>query len=101
MSNVLNFSNHTVIHISNKQVSCDIDGESIILNLEDGLYYGLDPIGARIWGLIEEPKTVQQIQEILLEEFEVEPQVCMHDLQVLLQDLTNRRLIEVRDELVG
>ena len=101
MNDILDFSNQVVICISNNQVSCDIDGESIILNLKDGKYYGLDPIGTRIWDLIHEPKTVQQIQEVLLEEYEVEPDVCLSELLTLLRELASQGLIEVRDEMAG
>lgn len=101
VSDIVEFSNQAVVCLSNSQVSCNIDGESIILNLKDGLYYGLDPVGARIWGLLQEPKTIQQIQDILLAEYEVEPEVCSYDLRDLLQELVGRGLIEVRNEVVG
>ena len=101
MSDKLDFSNQTEVHRSNGQVSSEIDGESIILNLKDGKYYGLDKVGARIWDLIQEPKTVQQIQDELLEEFEVEPEACLQDLLALLRDLAEHQLIEVRNEMAG
>lgn len=37
------------------QVSCDLGGEAAILHLTTGTYYGLDPVGARIWTLLEQP----------------------------------------------
>ena len=59
-------SEHSVVIASSEQVSCDLDGEAVILNLKDDVYYGLNPVGARIWNLIQEPKTVGKIKDVLL-----------------------------------
>lgn len=79
------------------QASSDLGGEVAILNLKAGVYYGLDAVGARIWSLIQEPRTVNEIRNILLEEYEVEPERCERDLLVLLQRLATEGLIEVED----
>jgi hypothetical protein len=84
----------TVVAAKN-QVSSDLGGEVAILDLKAGVYYGLDAVGARIWSLIQEPRTVNEIRNILLEEYEVEPERCERDLLVLLQRLANEGLIEV------
>jgi Coenzyme PQQ synthesis protein D (PqqD) len=77
------------------QVSSDLGGEVAILDLKAGVYYGLDTVGARIWSLIQEPRTVNEIRDILLEEYEVEPERCERDLLVLLQRLADEGIIEV------
>ena len=81
-----------------EQVSCDLAGEAAILNLKNGVYYGLDPVGARIWNLLQEPRTVNEIGEALLKEYDVEPERCERDLLALLQKLAAEGLIEVKDE---
>lgn len=80
------------------QVSCDLGGEAAILSLESGVYYGLDPVGARVWGLVREPKTVAEVRDALVAEYDVEPDACERDLLALLRDLTGAGLIEVRNE---
>ena len=79
------------------QVSSDLGGEVAILDLKAGVYYGLDAVGAQIWSLIQEPRTVNEIRNILLEEYEVEPERCERDLLVLLQRLADEGIIEVED----
>jgi hypothetical protein len=54
------------------QLSCDLAGEAVILNLKSGMYYGLDPVGARIWQLIQVPMAVKHIQDTILDEYDVE-----------------------------
>ena len=79
------------------QVSSDLGGEVAILDLKAGVYYGLDAVGARIWSLIQEPRTVNEIRDILLEEYEVEPERCERDLLALLRRLAAEGLIETKD----
>jgi len=79
------------------QVFSDLGDEVAILDLKSGTYYGLDAVGARIWGLIQEPRTVEEIHNTLISEYEVEPHRCKLDLIMLLQDLAEQELIEIRD----
>lgn len=85
----------SIVVVEKNQVSTDLAGEAVILNLESGMYYGLDEVGARIWELIQQPKRVQVILETLLNEYEVEPDQCEQDLLALLQSLTTAKLIEI------
>src|SRR5881409_1384530 len=80
------------------QVSADLAGEAAILNLKSGVYYGLDAVGARIWQLIQEPRTVASIRTVLLSEYEVDPDRCERDLLLLLHALADAGLLEIRDD---
>ncbi len=84
----------TVVVAARNQVYTDLENEVVILNLTDGVYYGLNPVGARIWQLLQERHTVNEIRALLLEEYEVEPRQLDHDLLPLLQELMNKGLIE-------
>jgi hypothetical protein len=96
-----NIQGETIVVAVQDQVSTNIEEEAVILNLKDGVYYGLDPVGARIWNLLREPRTVRDVLKILLEEYEVEPQRCEQDLLKLLKELATHRLIEVKDDKVA
>lgn len=85
----------SIVTATKEQVGSEVAGEAIILNLQSGMYYGLNPVGARIWHLIQEPKTVDVIRQTLLEEYAVEPEICDRDLQALLQELLSHGLVEV------
>jgi hypothetical protein len=79
------------------QVSCLLGNEAAILHMRSGLYYGLDPVGARVWNLLREPRRVEEILETLVAEYEVDPASCEADLLALLKNLHEEGLIEVRD----
>ena len=80
------------------QVWCELAGEAVLLNLTSGVYYGLNSVGARVWSLIQEPKTVGAVLDALLEEYDVDPGRCESDLFALLHELVDRGLIVVQTE---
>ena len=92
----MSLSQHSVVAVTNDQVSCNLGEEAAILNTKHGIYYGLDPIGAEVWKLLQTPREVAEIQEFLLREYEVEPERCQRDLLALLEELLGAGLIEAR-----
>jgi hypothetical protein len=90
-------SMNSVIGVTKDLVSADLGEEIAILHLENGVYYGLDAVGARIWDLIQEPKRVDELRDSILKEYDVEPERCKSDLLELLDELANQDLVEVKE----
>ena len=88
---------NSLVVAARDQVSCDLAGEVAILDMKSGIYYGLNALGARIWNLVQEPKIVSELCEIILEEYDVEADRCEHDILALLQELTAKGLVEIRN----
>lgn len=79
------------------QVSCELDGQAVILGLNDGVYYGLNPVGATVWALLESgPRTVAQLRDAVLDEFEVDAPTAEADLLELMATMLERGLVELR-----
>ena len=76
-------------HVMARQVG----DETVILDLAGGTYFGLDPIGARIWQLIGEGKALGEVCEALLAEYEVSRDQLEGDMERLLQELVGKGLI--------
>lgn len=74
-------------------VSSDIDGEKVMMSLENGEYFGLDPVGSRIWELIENPISVDKLISLLLDEFEVGEVQCNLDTIEFLNQLQEKNLL--------
>jgi hypothetical protein len=87
---------NSIVVASGDQVSSDLGEEAVILGLKTGVYYGLNPVGARIWSLVQQPRTVENIRDTVLAEYEVEPERCERDLLELLQVLLGKGLIDLR-----
>lgn len=77
------------------QLSCDLAGEAAILQVSSGIYYTLDPVGAKIWSLLQHPTTIAGIRDAVVHEFDVAPARCEADLFALLTLLHKAGLIEV------
>jgi hypothetical protein len=91
-------SKSSTVVVTKDQVYCDLSGEAAILNLKSGVYFGLNTVGASIWKLIQEPRSVKEIQDAIQEEYGVEPKQCERDVMELLQELSTHGLIEIVDE---
>jgi hypothetical protein len=91
----------SVVVAASEQVSCPLGEESAILNLKNSVYYGLDPVGAHIWKLLREPKSVGELRDALVDEYDVEPPRCEQDLLEMLEKMRGEGLIEVRNVAVG
>jgi len=87
----------SVVVVAEDQLSTDLDGEAVTLALKSGRYYSLNDTGTRIWNLVQEPRTVNEIRDVILAEYEVDPELGQNDLLAILKDLATKGLIEVRD----
>lgn len=79
-------------------LSSNLAGEEVVLNLLDGVYYGLNEVGARIWALMETADTPREICDALEEEYEVDRSVLESDVCALLADMEEAGLIERRTQ---
>lgn len=86
---------HSIISLSKDQISSDLAGEAAILSLSDGVYYGLDEVGATVWNLLKEPCTLRGLCEGVLARYEVDAERCERDILALLEELHSRGLIHV------
>ncbi|WP_118840067.1 PqqD family peptide modification chaperone [Salinibacter ruber] len=79
------------------QTSAEVDGENVVLDLENGVYYGLNPVGTQVWNRIQEPVSIGQIVTDLTSEYDVDYERCFDDVVSLLEDLAENGLIVVED----
>ena len=72
-----------------------IEGESVLLNLKSESYFGLDPIGTRMWTLLANSDSIQSAFETLLGEYDVDADKLRLDMQDLIEKLIANGLMEV------
>jgi len=85
----------TIISRIVEVVAAEMDGEIVMISIENGKYYGMDSIASRIWELIEAPKSVAEVVRILGEEYEVKQQQCQEDILGFLNCLHKEGLVKV------
>lgn len=96
LSMALNPDQH--IQIAPDVLFQEVGGETVLLDLESELYFGLDAVGTRIWTLLAEGASVGAVVETLLQEYEVERATLEADVSELLSKLSEAGLIRLADE---
>ena len=93
----MEISSDSTVAVKQRLVSADLGEEVILLHLDNGLYFGLGNVGARIWQLLEKPVKVGEIERVLLEEYDVDPDTCHAEVGNLLNKLVEENLVEVTE----
>jgi hypothetical protein len=83
------------VTIPEQVMARQVGEETVILDLNSGTYFGLNPVGARIWQLLAEGKTLGEICMALQDEYEVEPARLQSDIGDLLKSLAAQGLVSV------
>ena len=89
----MHFNSDSCVVLSDEQVSTSLGQETVILGMEDGVYYGLDAVGARVWALLATPHRVSELVRAVVGEFDVTSEQCERDVLALLDELSERRLV--------
>ena len=86
----------TRVVASAQQVSCDLASEAVLLSMHDGEYYGLNEVAATIWKLVQEPRTVVEIRDALLDEYsEVDADECQQAVLEFLGEMILLQMVEL------
>jgi len=73
----------------------ELSGESVLLNIDSEQYFGLDEVGSRMLSVLTESESVQAANDILLQEYEVEPAQLEQDLLELIEKCVKHGLVKV------
>ena len=82
--------------VQNKEIDAsDIDGDKVMMNLERGIYFSLNSVGSRIWDIIENPTTTDDIVKVLLNEYDIAEEECKEAVVSFLKGLEVNGLITI------
>lgn len=76
-------------------LSTHVGDELVLMSVEQGEYYGFDPVAAGVWARIAEPTTVGSLVEALAAEYEGDRAAIAADVQALLEMLADKGLLEL------
>jgi hypothetical protein len=71
----------------------DLEGEAVILDLASGRYFGLNAVGTRIWTLLDQGTSIEQIVQTVAEEYDADAEQIARDVKALIENLSSRGLI--------
>ncbi|WP_158442655.1 PqqD family peptide modification chaperone [Salinibacter ruber] len=89
------FTKSTTVVAAEHTTSAEVEDETVILDLQEGLYYELNSTGSHIWKEIKEPIPIGRVVSTLTEEYEIGSEECLEEVISLLQDMEKNGLIEV------
>lgn len=79
-------------------VAADVGGERLLLNLDTGLYHGMNPVGTRIFELVGEPRTVGSVAAAVAAEYGVDTATAAADARAYVGELVDAGLAVVVEE---
>ena len=85
----------SVVSVKSDVLGSRIDGELVMVDISQGSYFGLDSVGARIWELLAEPTSLDQVCSTLQGEFAVDSQTCRSEVLAFAQQLLDAQLLNV------
>ncbi|HYD54491.1 MAG TPA: PqqD family protein [Gemmatimonadaceae bacterium] len=86
----------TIVSASPEHVACELADELVVLSLQTGEYYGLNPVSASVWSMLASPRTVAELRDGLLAEYAgVSPEECEQQLMELLEEMRGLKMVTV------
>ncbi|HKW49360.1 MAG TPA: PqqD family protein [Gemmatimonadaceae bacterium] len=96
LSSMPNIALTTIVRASPQQVSCNVADEAVLLSMRDGEYYGLNEVAACIWRHVQEARTVLEIRDALLSEYDaIGATECEAALFDFLSEMISLQLVDV------
>ena len=91
-SSTIDFS--TMLKRKPDMVAANIDGDVVMMDVDQGQYYGISGVGSRVWELLEESISIVGITEVICREYETDPATCRNDITKFINELIEIGLIE-------
>lgn len=76
-----------------EHLCCDLNGEAVVLSLANGKYYGLNEVGSRIWELLQQAVSPDEIEAQILREYDVDAATCRQEVNDFLRRMLAEKLI--------
>ena len=89
---------HDSVSATKDAVACEFGDGLALLNLKSNVYYSLNGVGAFIWDLIQEPRSIVDIRGAVLGRYNVDPERCQADVDALLKGLADNGLARLHHE---
>jgi hypothetical protein len=97
MSNIstLKLTDNSLLIRNSDLIAADMDGETVMMSINKGIYYGINGVGSRIWTLLENQISMTDIDKIICAEYAVDAPRFQADLKVFIEEMLENHLISV------
>lgn len=85
----------TTIQRNPELISADLEGETVMMSIENGSYFGMNTVASYIWEQIEEPANISTILQAICTKYNVDEKTAMEDLETFVQELINDQIVSI------
>lgn len=85
----------TVLVRDPDMIAAEMDGDLVMMSIERGEYFGIGGVGPRLWELLEQPRTVDDLCAAICREYEVDEGTCLTDVTAFAEELLARGLVRI------
>jgi hypothetical protein len=78
---------------NSRTISGRLHDELVMMDLEQGKYFSLNPVATRIWDLLEKEMTTEELCSLLTEEYEVDESRCLQEVAEHLEEMVKLGLL--------
>ena len=78
---------------NSKTISGRLHDELVMMDLDQGKYFSLNPVATRIWDLLEKPQAADELCIVLIDEYDVEPEQCLVEVEEHLAEMVRLGLV--------
>ncbi len=90
----MSLSPDAIVRRNPAMIFTELDDTVVMMDADEGCYHELDPVGARIWALLETGRSAGDLSEALLREYDVDPESCRRDMLAFLERALEFGIIE-------
>jgi coenzyme PQQ synthesis protein D (PqqD) len=84
------------LRISKEVIFQDLEGEAVLLNMQSGIFFGLNPVAKRMWELLSELGQAEKVLTQMLQEYEASEEQLRQDLIDFIEKLKSKGLVEIQ-----
>ena len=94
MSSEVTVTKSVAYQVSPNHLYSEVSEDAVILDINTGVYYGLNSVGVDIWQWLQQPQTEAEILSLVLEEYDVSPEEAHKDIQSMLKEMLETGLVK-------
>jgi len=79
---------------NSKTISGRLSDEMVMMDIDHGKYFSLNPVATRIWDLLERPLTIDELCLILMNEYNVDTELCRTDVDEYLSVMVTIGMVQ-------
>jgi hypothetical protein len=79
---------------NNETISGRLHDEVVMMDINKGKYFAMNPVATHIWDLLEEPASIEELCAKLVQEYDIDEATCTKEVSHFIKEMTSLSLIK-------